>query len=139
MKELVKIEYVDDFPIYDVTVEDDHCFELYNGVIAHNSMYPKDIVSGGCLGEGTEIRMADGSTKEIQNISVGDMVSTKLGDKPVTSIWNPDTLEFGTPDCCEIQFEDGTKIVCSESHPFLVQGKWVDAVDLDVGVDVSVL
>lgn len=47
MKTVSKIEYVAEFPIYDITVENDHCFQLSNGVIAHNSLYPKAIVSGG--------------------------------------------------------------------------------------------
>ena len=44
MRKLVKIELVEPFDLYDITVEDDHCFELFNGVISHNS---KDIVGGG--------------------------------------------------------------------------------------------
>lgn len=47
MRTLTGIKKVDPFPIYDITVEEDHCFELDNGVIAHNSLYPKAIVSGG--------------------------------------------------------------------------------------------
>lgn len=44
MTKLVKVELVEEFPLYDITVEDDHCFQLENGVIAHNS---KQIISGG--------------------------------------------------------------------------------------------
>lgn len=47
MRKLVGIKIVDPFPIYDITVENDHCFELDNGIIAHNSLYPKQIISGG--------------------------------------------------------------------------------------------
>lgn len=50
MKKVLKIEEIDEFPLYDITVEDDHCFALSNGTIAHNSLYPKDIVSGGTGG-----------------------------------------------------------------------------------------
>lgn len=42
-----KIEIVNEFPIYDITVQDDHCFQLENGIIAHNS---KTVVSGGTGG-----------------------------------------------------------------------------------------
>ena len=45
-----KIEQVEEFDIYDISVEDHHCFALENGVIAHNSMYPRDVVSGGTGG-----------------------------------------------------------------------------------------
>lgn len=47
MRKVVKIEQIEEFDLYDITVKDDHCFKLSNGVIAHNSMYPKAIVSGG--------------------------------------------------------------------------------------------
>ena len=47
MRKVKAIKEVEPFDIYDITVDIDHCFELYNGVIAHNSLYPKDIVSGG--------------------------------------------------------------------------------------------
>ena len=47
MRKLVAIREVKEFPIYDITVENDHCFELENGIIAHNSMYPKTVVGGG--------------------------------------------------------------------------------------------
>ena len=50
MKKKKSIREVESFPIYDITVQDDHCFELENGVIAHNSVYPKDIMSGGTGG-----------------------------------------------------------------------------------------
>lgn len=44
---LTGIRVVDTFPIYDISVPVDHCFELDNGIMAHNSMYPKAIVAGG--------------------------------------------------------------------------------------------
>ena len=47
MRKLVAIREVEEFPIYDITVENDHCFELHNGVLAHNSMFPKEILGGG--------------------------------------------------------------------------------------------
>ena len=47
MRKLVGIKEVQPFELYDISVKDDHCFELSNGVIAHNSMYAKQIISGG--------------------------------------------------------------------------------------------
>lgn len=47
MRKLVGIEIVEPFPIYDIEVDNEHCFELDNGVVAHNSMYPRQIMSGG--------------------------------------------------------------------------------------------
>lgn len=93
-------------------------------------MYPKNIVGGGCLEPGTKIMMSDGSLKEIQDITVGEMVETYMGPKSVTHTWNPDTLEDGEPECYEVEFDDGTKVVCSEEHSFLVGDRWVKAPDL---------
>ena len=90
------------------------------------SLWPKQIISGGCLLGGTKIRMSDGTFKEVQNFSVGDKVSTLDGTKIVTEIWNPDTLYDGTPECYEIEFEDGYKVVCSADHKFLIGEEWIE-------------
>lgn len=47
MRTLKSIKEINKFDLYDITVEKDHCFELDNGIIAHNSIHPKQIVSGG--------------------------------------------------------------------------------------------
>jgi len=48
MRKLKSVKEVEPFDLYDITVENDHCFELSNGIIAHNSsMYPRKILSGG--------------------------------------------------------------------------------------------
>lgn len=41
------IKEVENFDLYDISVPDVNCFILKNGVVAHNSMYPKTIVGGG--------------------------------------------------------------------------------------------
>lgn len=46
-RKIISIKYIPQFPLYDITVKNDHCFELWNGVVAHNSMYPTTIVGGG--------------------------------------------------------------------------------------------
>jgi hypothetical protein len=33
-------------------------------------------------------------------------------------------------DIIEIEFEDGTKVKCTENHPFLTKRGWIKAVDL---------
>jgi intein/homing endonuclease len=102
-------------------------------------MHSKKVVSGGCLVAGTELRMADGTVKSIEMIQVGDIVQTLIGDKEVTATWNPDTLLIGEPECYEIEFEDGSTVTCSNNHPFLIDGKWVVADDIVVGMDVTTL
>ena len=111
---------------------------VVNHVYMTQELYSKTIVSGGCLEAGTEITMYDGTFKNIEDIKVGDIVKTLSGSKLVTDTWNPDTLEFGEPECYEVEFEDGTSVVCSNHHPFLVNEEWVDAEDLRVGDHVKV-
>lgn len=102
------------------------------------STHPRDIVSGGCLVAGTDIKMADGTVRAIEDVSVGDMVCTMAGPRQAVATWCPDTLMVGTPECFEVEFEDGTSVVCSDEHRFLVDGEWVEAKNLSAGVDVYV-
>ena len=46
-KKIVSIKQVEPFRIADITVENEHHFELESGIIAHNSMFPTKVVSGG--------------------------------------------------------------------------------------------
>lgn len=107
-----------------------------NHIYMDQGMYPKAIVSGGCLEAGTKILLADGNTKSVEDFSVGDMVETLQGPKEVLNVWNPETLEEGTPECFKITFEDGTTVSCSSSHRFMIGGNWVEAKDLKVADDV---
>jgi RecA/RadA recombinase len=102
-------------------------------------LFPKDIVGGGCLVKGTKIKLADGEFKNVEDFLVGDLVKTLDGDKEVTYTWNPETLDDGEPECFEVEFEDGYKVVCSDKHKFLINNEWVEAKDLIVGNDVSVV
>jgi hypothetical protein len=109
-----------------------------NHTYKEQSLYPKDIVSGGCLVSGTEVQTISG-LKAIQDIVRGDIVFTLDGEKMVTATWTPETLEFGEPECFEVTFEDGTSVVCSGQHPFLTDSGWVDAEDLTSGSIVKKL
>ena len=96
-------------------------------------LYPKDIVGGGCVVAGTKIHMHDGTTKRVEDFVIGDLVKTLWGNKEVTHVWDPETLDDGIPECFEIEFEDGYKVVCSDKHMFLIGDEWVEAKDLTVG------
>lgn len=102
-------------------------------------MYSKDVVSGGCLIANTKITMNDGTMKNVQDVVVGDMVKTLSGNKEVTSIWNPSTLIEGTPECYEVEFEDGFKVICSDKHKFLIDGEWIEAHNLSAGQNATVV
>ena len=98
-------------------------------------LFPKAVISGGCLLAGEEIIMGDGSFRKIEDVLKGESVQTLEGPKEVTATWNPDTLLEGTPECYEVEFEDGTKVVCSDMHKFLINMngnlEWVCAKDLE--------
>ena len=79
---------------------------------------PTKKMGGGCLVAGTKIRTPDGMV-EIQNIKVGDDVSTIYGDLPVT-----ETFSFTDKEVFEIAFDNGSVVKCSGDHKFLVDGSW---------------
>lgn len=101
-------------------------------------MFSKAVVSGGCVAAGTEIQTPNGF-KSVEDFNVGDRVITLSGDQLVTHVWNPDTLEDGLPDCYEIIFEDGYSVIVSDKHKFLIEGTWVEAKDLVIGLDCTVV
>ena len=116
---------------------------VINHTYETQEMFSKTVVAGGCMVEGTRIKLADGSLKEIQDVVTGEFVETLDGHKMVTASWNPDTLEDGEPECYEIEFEDGHKVIVSDKHPFLIKEtgdkqtrEWKSAIDLKVGDDV---
>ncbi len=100
------------------------------------ALYPKQIMSGGCLVEGTKIVMADGSLRNIELVRENEKVMTLQGPRNVTHTWNPDTLLEGEPQCFEIELENGYTVVCSKQHKFLIDGQWVCAKDLKIGDNV---
>jgi RecA/RadA recombinase len=107
---------------------------VVNHTYMEMGLYPKAIVSGGCVVAGTKIQTKD-DIKCIEDFNEGDLVITALGERKVTHVWNPQTLEQGVKDCYEIVFEDGSSVVCSEDHKFFVDSSWVEAKKLKEGQD----
>jgi len=111
---------------------------VINHTYKEMGLFPKDVVSGGCVVAGTMIQTPEG-LKAVEEFKVGDRVITVGGSNLVTHVWDPTTLEEGEPECFEIEFEDGYKVVCSERHKFLIDGVWVEAKDLLIGQEASVV
>jgi len=109
-----------------------------NHVYKSLELYSKAIVSGGCVVAGTEIQTPDG-LKRVEYFAPGDVVVTKYGKNVISHVWNPETLENGNPECYEITFDDGYTVTCSDAHKFIVDGKWVSAKDLLVGMDCETI
>ena len=140
MRKIKSIEYAKrKATVYDFETPS-HTYVLGSGIISHNTqeMFSKAVVSGGCVVEGTLIQTADG-LKAVEDFNVGEKVITLDGEKEVTHVWNPDTLDEGTPECYEIEFEDGHTVTCSDKHKFLIDGEWVEAKDLIVGQDCQII
>lgn len=109
-----------------------------NHIYLEQGLFPKAIVSGGCVVAGTQIKLSDGSLIAVENIEPGMYVATMSGKKLVTRTWNPDTLNEGNPECYKITFEDGSSVICSDTHEFMLNSNWVEAKDLKVHDDVMV-
>ena len=81
MRKLVGIKQVEEFPLYDISVKDDHCFELSNGVIAHNSLYGGPIASGGAgpvYSGSTCLSLTKAQEKNSDNEVVGAIVTVTV-------------------------------------------------------------
>lgn len=89
------------------------------------TMFPQQVMGGGCLTDGVNIQMSDGSLKNISEIFDGEFVKTMNGDKEVLQ-----THQFNDKELYEIEFEDGYKIKCSSEHKFLIGDKWVTVEDI---------
>jgi hypothetical protein len=98
--------------------------------------YSKAVVSGGCVGKGTLIQTSTGN-KPIEELEVGELVNTLNGYKEIYHTWTPETLLEGNPECYEIEFEDGIKIICSDTHKFLINDEWIEAKYLNIDQEVK--
>ena len=79
-----------------------------------------------CFVPGTQVKMADGKTKNIEDVKVGDMVlsynekTKKYENCAVTGlITNPNTTNIA-----RVNLKDGTKIEMNEYHPIYTQDGW---------------
>lgn len=113
---------------------------VINHTIESFELFSKTVMTGGCVVKDTEIQMADGTVKFIQDIVTGEFVKTLTGSDEVTHTWNPETLANGNPECIELEFDDGYKVITSDNHKFLCsegdQFIWIEAKDLESYHDI---
>lgn len=86
-----------------------------------------------CLAPSTLITKADGSRVEIHTLQVGDKILDAEGN--IAEIEHTQYTEV--EEYYSIELEDGSTVECSGEHPFLVDGEWVQARDLAIGVELS--
>lgn len=78
-----------------------------------------------CLGKGTDIKMADGSARKIEDLAVGDLIlsyNTFGGQFEPSKI-----LELANPihdQLIKIKFKDGSELIATSDHPFYDGENW---------------
>ena len=93
-----------------------------------------DVSRHGCFVAGTQVLMADGTSKNIEDVVAGDMVAAY---NPETGQAEPgevtDTYIHDQVATWQVATESGT-VTTTAVHPFYVDGKgWVEAQDLRAG------
>lgn len=77
-----------------------------------------------CFAKGTKILMANGKSKNIETIQVGDTVQNLVGTgEVVRTFQNKVALE----KVVRLQFNNGTSCICSSDHLFYTDRGWVEA------------
>nr|DAM80132.1 MAG TPA: Recombination and repair protein [Caudoviricetes sp.] len=106
---------------------------VINAVYQTLEMYSKTEMKGGCVDGDTNIVTRRGFVP-MKEVLVGDEVLTHTNDwKPVTHTWTPETLDEGNPECYEVEFEDGSRVICSYRHKFLTENGWQPITNLSEG------
>lgn len=97
------------------------------GITSANALSEPVTQGALCLAEGTQVRMADGTSKEIEKIKAGDHVlsADKKGNTFSTLVKN--TFNQGPKTVYITSFENNTNIGCTLDHKFLVSENVVDA------------
>lgn len=82
-----------------------------------------------CLVAGSQIDMADGTTKAVEDIEVGDLVATRFGPKPVTATVQKERT------CRTILLDDGRRITGADGHRIWLdcQARWAALSDILAG------
>jgi hypothetical protein len=86
---------------------------------------------GGCFLAGTQIDMADGTTKSIEDIKIDDMVLSY--DENTNSMTTGRVYETLFHPQDNIYYIVNNNLKVTPNHPFLSKGKWVRIEDLEVG------
>lgn len=80
-----------------------------------------------CVGENMPIMLHDFTTKNSQDITIGDKFHTPFGETEVVGLIEDVSERY------EIEFEDGRRIVVGDSHMFSSGGHLLYANKLKVG------
>ena len=86
-----------------------------------------------CIGAGTLVAMADGTSRVIENIKAGDRVLSRgLGGALPLPVEK--AMSRGDKACVELLFSDGRTLVCTPEHRILqADGSWLRAEQMVAG------
>ena len=79
-----------------------------------------------CLVGETQVTLENGETKRIDQIKVGEVVKTLEGNHKVLN-W----FDQGIKETIELEFDNGTKLVCTPDHKIRTTIGWIEAGDLN--------
>ncbi|MDR2475943.1 MAG: hypothetical protein LBD45_08815 [Bacteroidales bacterium] len=80
-----------------------------------------------CLASGTQVTMADGSTKPIEAISVGDNVKTFIPTVGIVSSAVKQIHAAGHSGLLRLTLSSGIHIIATDDHPFWSEKGWLSA------------
>jgi intein/homing endonuclease len=86
----------------------------------------------GCFDGDTEVKTESGY-KKIKDILVGDKVWTvneKTLEKELKPVQELFVYDSAGAEMVEVEFENGEKIICTASHEFFIDNKWIKAIDI---------
>lgn len=84
-----------------------------------------------CVDANTEVLMGDKSRKNISSVEVNEKVLCYDQSTGTFLESNVDAVyDQGVKDCIELQFDNGTILVCTPDHPIMTNRGWVQAGDL---------
>lgn len=110
----------DEFKLIELDIEETDTYLIsgsnhYNAVITHNVF---------CFVAGTKISMANGISKNVEDIKLGDIVVShdlSIGQDDIATVVNIRTPKHN--DIIEFIFSDGVSTKHSSDHPYYVEGK----------------
>lgn len=80
-----------------------------------------------CFIDGVQVELADGSEKNVSEISVGDVVKTNEGEGSVVKVFH------GQAGGQKLYGFNGKEPFVTEAHPFMTQRGWKKVSELEVG------
>jgi hypothetical protein len=135
----VQIQLVDEayYSLYDEDLYDP-LMEIYSSIssniaavsVSHEAE-EMDIGKGGCFVPGTEILMADGTTKYIEDIEVGDYVLTRENEFSDTLV-AAEVSALHSEAVVETILVNG-ELGLTDNHIIFINGQWKEASKLQIG------